>query len=107
MHWDRRDHSVPPLSLPCLSSSSSEQFLVGKFWDLMHEKDRPWHYEAILHLCFYLPKPAKVLYRKLKPSSMQRILATRARVRREETGLGNTACNTAHSSEFSKLAAHQ
>ena len=66
------------------------RFLLGKFWGLMHEEDRPWHYHTILHLCCHLPKLTRDFYRKLKPASMQRILSRRAQLEKlvKECGQG-------------------
>ncbi len=63
-------HRRPPL-----------QVLLGKFWGLMHERDRPWHRAAVIGLCVLAPPATRKLYRRLKPSSMQRVLARRSQVR--------------------------
>lgn len=57
------------------------QLLLGKFWGLMHEADRPWQREVVLHLCCTLPPEARRRYRALRPSTMQQLLSRRAQVR--------------------------
>eukprot|EP00198_Chlamydomonas_reinhardtii_P007843 XP_001697180.1 predicted protein [Chlamydomonas reinhardtii] len=53
-----------------------------KFWDLMHERDRPWHYGAVLHLCTALPPYSCERYAAVTAGTMQRILARRAKAER-------------------------
>ncbi|KAG2454461.1 hypothetical protein HYH02_001480 [Chlamydomonas schloesseri] len=53
-----------------------------KFWDLMHERDRPWHYDAVLHLCSRLPPYSCGRYAAVTAGTMQRILARRAKAER-------------------------
>jgi hypothetical protein len=82
----QRCASLPPIHPPPLNphnlihppAPDQPQFLLSKFWGLMNERDRPWHFEAVVHLCCKLPKPARLFYRRLKPSTLQRILARRA-----------------------------
>ncbi|KAG1678878.1 hypothetical protein FOA52_003546 [Chlamydomonas sp. UWO 241] len=68
------------------------KFLLSKFWGLMNEADRPWHFDAVMHLTCRLPKPSRLMYRRVKPSTMQRLLARRERVERAVVG----ACEDAH-----------
>ncbi|KAG2431798.1 hypothetical protein HXX76_009293 [Chlamydomonas incerta] len=53
-----------------------------KFWDLMHERDRPWHYDAVLHLCTALPPYTCERYAAVTAGTMQGILARRAKAER-------------------------
>eukprot|EP00955_Chlamydomonas_euryale_P083577 363870-Chlamydomonas_euryale.AAC.2 len=48
----------------------------------MNERDRPWHFDAVVQLCCRLPRPARTAYRALQPPTMQRLLARRARAER-------------------------
>eukprot|EP00967_Tisochrysis_lutea_P028109 scaffold32683_cov20-Tisochrysis_lutea.AAC.2 len=54
---------------------------LRKFWGLMHEADRPWQRPLIIHLCCSLPSPTRKLYRRLKPSTLQHLIAQRCKVR--------------------------
>jgi hypothetical protein len=56
---------------------------AGKFWGLMREKDRPWQKATIIHLCFETPPGTAMLYQRLRPATMQKLLAKRAQVRHE------------------------
>jgi len=53
---------------------------LRKFWGLMHEADRPWQRPLIIHLCCSLPSPTRKLYRRLKPSTLQHLIAQRCKV---------------------------
>lgn len=53
---------------------------AGKFWGLMREKDRPWQKATIIHLCFGAPPGTAMLYQRLRPATMQKLLARRAQV---------------------------
>ncbi|KAG2494131.1 hypothetical protein HYH03_007769 [Edaphochlamys debaryana] len=55
-----------------------ERVKFRKFWDLMHEQDRPWHYDIVRHLCTELSPYSCKAYMAVSAGTMQRILAQRA-----------------------------
>ncbi len=56
------------------------QIRFKKFWDLMNERDRPWHYDTILHLCTALSPYTCRTYSSVTAGTMQGILSQRAQV---------------------------
>jgi hypothetical protein len=56
------------------------QLRFRKFWDLMHEADRPWHYKAVMHLCTRLEPFSCAAYSAITAATMQSVLAQRAKV---------------------------
>eukprot|EP00195_Chlamydomonas_chlamydogama_P010468 CAMPEP_0202899258 /NCGR_PEP_ID=MMETSP1392-20130828/7543_1 /ASSEMBLY_ACC=CAM_ASM_000868 /TAXON_ID=225041 /ORGANISM="Chlamydomonas chlamydogama, Strain SAG 11-48b" /LENGTH=307 /DNA_ID=CAMNT_0049585391 /DNA_START=173 /DNA_END=1096 /DNA_ORIENTATION=+ len=87
MYQLTRNYSLPLDGLDEATQHQVQQArlkrLLHKFWGLMTEAGRPWHYDTVIHLCCRLPKPARQHYRRLKPSTMQRMIANRMMVERE------------------------
>ncbi|PNH04698.1 hypothetical protein TSOC_009103, partial [Tetrabaena socialis] len=59
------------------------QVRFRKFWDLMNERARPWHFDAVLHLCAELSPYSCSRYAEATAGTMQGILAQRAMVEKE------------------------
>ncbi|GIL77023.1 hypothetical protein Vretimale_3259 [Volvox reticuliferus] len=58
------------------------QVRFKKFWDLMHERDRPWHFDVVVHLCTALSPYTCERYNSVTAGTMQGILAQRAKAER-------------------------
>ncbi|KAJ9507784.1 hypothetical protein QJQ45_019309, partial [Haematococcus lacustris] len=54
--------------------------ILHRQWDLINERDRPWHRPLLLQLCLLSPPHTRARYCQLKPSSLQRVIASRAKV---------------------------
>ncbi|GIL58642.1 hypothetical protein Vafri_13646 [Volvox africanus] len=58
------------------------QVRFKKFWDLMNERDRPWHFDVVVHLCTALSPYTCERYNSVTAGTMQGILAQRAKAER-------------------------
>ncbi|GLC76352.1 hypothetical protein PLESTF_001770300 [Pleodorina starrii] len=58
------------------------QVRYKKFWDLMNERDRPWHFDVVVHLCTALSPYTCGRYFSVTAGTMQGILAQRAKAER-------------------------
>ncbi|GLI59622.1 hypothetical protein VaNZ11_001488 [Volvox africanus] len=58
------------------------QVRFEKFWDLMNERDRPWHFDVVVHLCTALSPYTCERYNSVTAGTMQGILAQRAKAER-------------------------
>ncbi|GFR49395.1 hypothetical protein Agub_g11447, partial [Astrephomene gubernaculifera] len=54
----------------------------AKFWGLMHEKDRSWQYDVVVHLCTALSPYSCKRYSSVTAATMQGILAKREKAER-------------------------
>ncbi|KXZ41874.1 hypothetical protein GPECTOR_255g641 [Gonium pectorale] len=61
----------------------------SRFWDLMNEADRPWHYGVVVHLCTELSPYSCERYRSVTAGTMQGILAQRAKAEKAVRELRN------------------
>ncbi|GFH10887.1 uncharacterized protein HaLaN_06287 [Haematococcus lacustris] len=55
------------------------EVILHRQWDLINERDRPWHRPLLLQLCLLSPPYTRARYCQLKPSSLQRVIASRAK----------------------------
>ncbi|KAF8058412.1 hypothetical protein HT031_005536 [Scenedesmus sp. PABB004] len=55
----------------------ARQVVPRQFWGLLSEQARPWHEQALVHLCYVLPAPACHIYREMRAGTMQATLAQR------------------------------
>lgn len=61
------------LRLPAVPGVSQVRY--KKFWDLMNERDRPWHFDVVVHFCTKLSPYTCERYDSVTASTMQGILA--------------------------------